>query len=44
MKHDQGILDNISTGIVALDEHLQVIALNAAGEALLETSEARCIG
>jgi two-component system nitrogen regulation sensor histidine kinase GlnL len=44
MKRHQGILDNISTGIVALDEKLQVTALNAAGQALLETSETRCIG
>ena len=44
MKQDQGILDNISTGIVALDNALCVTALNAAGQALLETSEARCIG
>lgn len=44
MKEDQGILDNISTGIVALDERLRVTALNAAGQALLETSETRCIG
>jgi two-component system, NtrC family, nitrogen regulation sensor histidine kinase GlnL len=44
MKQDQGILDNISTGIVALDGKLQVTALNAAGQALLETSETRCIG
>jgi two-component system nitrogen regulation sensor histidine kinase GlnL len=44
MKQIRGILDNISTGIVALDANLKVVALNAAGEALLETSEARCIG
>jgi two-component system nitrogen regulation sensor histidine kinase GlnL len=44
MKQDQGILDSISTGIVVLDENLRVTALNAAGQALLETSEARCIG
>ena len=44
MKQDQGILDSISTGIVALDDKLQVSALNVAGQALLETSEARCIG
>ncbi len=44
MKQDQGILDNISTGIVALDDKLRVTALNAAGQALLETSESRCIG
>lgn len=40
--HD--ILDNISTGIIALDAGLRVTALNAAGQALLETSEQRCIG
>jgi two-component system, NtrC family, nitrogen regulation sensor histidine kinase GlnL len=44
MKQDQGILDSISTGIVALDDKLRVSALNVAGQALLETSEARCIG
>lgn len=44
MKQDQGILDNISTGIVSLNGNMQVTALNAAGEALLETSEARCLG
>lgn len=44
MKQDQDVLDNISTGIVALDDRLRVTALNAAGEALLKTSEARCIG
>ncbi len=44
MNQDQGILDNISTGIVALDSKLRVTALNVAGQALLETSEARCIG
>jgi two-component system nitrogen regulation sensor histidine kinase GlnL len=44
MQHDLGILDNISTGILALNRDLQVTALNAAGQALLETSEARCIG
>jgi two-component system nitrogen regulation sensor histidine kinase GlnL len=44
MKQDQGILDNISTGIVALDGNLLVTALNAAGQALLESSEARCVG
>lgn len=44
MKQDQGILDNISTAIVALNGDLQVTAVNAAGEALLETSEARCLG
>ena len=44
MKQDHGILDNISTGIVRLNGSLEVTALNAAGEALLETSEARCLG
>ena len=44
MEQDQGILDSISTGIVALDSNLIVTALNAAGQALFETSEARCIG
>jgi two-component system nitrogen regulation sensor histidine kinase GlnL len=44
MKLDQGILDSISTGIIALDSNLRVTALNAAGQALLETSDTRCIG
>lgn len=44
MKHIRGLLDSISTGIVALDADLRIVALNAAGQALLETSEARCIG
>jgi two-component system nitrogen regulation sensor histidine kinase GlnL len=44
MQQDQDILDNISTAIVALDSDLRVTALNAAGQALLETSEARSIG
>ena len=44
MQQDQNNLDNLSTGIIALDRDLQVIAVNAAGEALLETSESRCIG
>lgn len=44
MNQDQDILDNISTGIMVLDNNLCVTSLNAAGEALLETSEARCSG
>jgi len=44
MKQEQGILDNISTGVIALDEGLCVTALNAAAEAMLETSESRGIG
>ncbi len=40
----QDILDNISTGIVALDADLAVTAINSAGEALLQLSEARSRG
>ncbi len=38
------ILDNISTGILVLDDALEVVALNAAGEALLRSSQARSRG
>jgi len=44
MEQGQDILDNISTGVLALDAELHVTSLNAAGEALLETSAARCLG
>lgn len=44
MNRDQDILDNISTGVLALDADLRVTALNAAGQALLETSETRALG
>jgi two-component system nitrogen regulation sensor histidine kinase GlnL len=44
MKQDLGILDSISTGIMALDSQLRLTALNAAGQAMLETSEARGLG
>ena len=44
MKQEQGILDNISTGVIALDGNLCVTALNAAAEAMLETSESRGVG
>ena len=44
MVQGQDILDNISTGVIALDVALRVTALNNAGEALLKTSEARCLG
>jgi two-component system nitrogen regulation sensor histidine kinase GlnL len=44
MQQDQDIINSISTGIVVLDAQLRVTALNASGQALLETSEARCIG
>ena len=40
----QDILDNISTGIIALDADLAVTAINSAGEALLKLSEARTLG
>ena len=38
MEQDQDILDNISTGVLALDADLRVTGLNASGEALLKTS------
>jgi two-component system, NtrC family, nitrogen regulation sensor histidine kinase GlnL len=41
---DLTMLDSISTGVLALDGDLRVTALNAAGQALLETSVARCLG
>ena len=44
MEQDQDILDNISTGVLALDSDLRVMSLNASGEALLKTSAARCLG
>lgn len=44
MTQDQGILDNLSTGVITLDADLRVTTLNAAGQALLETSESRAIG
>lgn len=44
MNQEQGILDNISTGIATLDSDLNITALNAAAEAMLETSEARGVG
>jgi two-component system nitrogen regulation sensor histidine kinase GlnL len=44
MEQEPDILDNLSTGVLALDADLNVLTLNAAGQALLETSEARCIG
>lgn len=44
MEQDQDILDNISTGVLALDAGLCVTSLNASGEALLKTSAARCLG
>ena len=44
MERDQDILDNISTGVLALDSNLRVTSLNAAGQDLLKTSVARCQG
>lgn len=44
MQQESQILDNLSTGIIALDSNLNVTALNAAGQAILEASEARCLG
>jgi two-component system nitrogen regulation sensor histidine kinase GlnL len=44
MEQDQDILDNISTGVLALDADLNVTGLNASGEALLKTSATRCLG
>ena len=38
------ILDNISTGVIALDPALLVTTINPAGEALLQLSEARTLG
>lgn len=44
MEQYRDILDNISTGVLGLNGDLLVTSLNAAGEALLKTSAARCIG
>lgn len=44
MEQEQDILDNLSTGVMALDAQLRVTSLNASGEALLKTSAARCMG
>ena len=44
MQQDQDILDNISTAIITLDGDLNVIAINAAGQALLEVSASRTRG
>ncbi|MEM9254192.1 MAG: nitrogen regulation protein NR(II) [Pseudomonadota bacterium] len=44
MSRDRHILDNLSTAVVVLGTDLRVTAVNAAGEALLDTSETRCVG
>jgi two-component system, NtrC family, nitrogen regulation sensor histidine kinase GlnL len=40
----QDILDNISTGIITLDQQLTVLGINAAGQALLAVSAVRTVG
>lgn len=44
MHCSRDILDNISTSIIALDQGLNVVALNSSGEDLLEFSEDRSLG
>jgi two-component system nitrogen regulation sensor histidine kinase GlnL len=44
MNLEPSMLDTISTGLLVLDRNLKVTALNAAGQAMLDTSEARCLG
>ncbi len=44
MPMHQDILDNLSTAVVTLSAHLEVLSVNNAGEVLLETSESRCLG
>ena len=38
------IIDNISSGVIGLDEHYRVRLINPAAEALLQLSEARVLG
>ena len=44
MVQSTDILENISTGVIALDQDLCVTAINSAAQALLEVSLARTIG
>ena len=44
MQQNTDILENISTGVIALDSNLLVTSINSAGQALLEVSLARSIG
>lgn len=44
MVQSTDILENISTGVIALDGDLRVTAINSAAQALLEISLARTIG
>lgn len=43
MSHEEAMLDYISTGILALDDGLQVVDINSAGESLLQTSAGQCV-
>ncbi|TXS93868.1 nitrogen regulation protein NR(II) [Parahaliea maris] len=40
----QDILDNMSTGVICLDDELCVTAINASAQALMEASAARVVG
>ncbi|MBT4520970.1 MAG: PAS domain-containing protein [Halieaceae bacterium] len=44
MQLNQDILDNISTGILALDEQLLVTEINSSAQTLLEVSKSRAMG
>jgi len=43
MRQANQILDNISTGVIALDEDLQVMDINSSAQALLELSRCRIL-
>lgn len=44
MHHNEAVLDHLSTGVLALNDGLEVVDINSAGESLLQTSSQRCIG
>lgn len=44
MQYKQDILDNLSTGIITLDDSLTITSLNVAAEVLLEVSASRAVG
>lgn len=44
MVRQQDILDNLSTGVIALDAQLRITAINASAQALMEASDARVVG
>lgn len=44
MDHSIDILENISTGVIALDAKLRVVVINSAAQALLKVSMSRTIG